>query len=182
MHTDYNICWYSMECSNLKVVLLKLQWRYEKNMNDGAQRHPYNQISSKYASIVKLTPRCVACTVSHLTMYTTVCMWIFWNKNQMCLNKSHDSVKDLINIHFLFTQISVNSVENHYFEENKQICFLCQRLCSPECMFGLKSLQMYKYHEDDVDIWINCNKHQIHELRIGLFWWQQTNIFKIKLK
>lgn len=32
MHTDYNICWYSMECSNLKVVLLKLQWRVEKNM------------------------------------------------------------------------------------------------------------------------------------------------------
>lgn len=70
----------------------------------------------------------------------------------MFLNKSHDSVKDLINISFLFTEISVNSVEKHYFEENKQICFPCQRLCSLECMVGLNSLQMYKYHEDDVDI------------------------------
>lgn len=70
----------------------------------------------------------------------------------MRLNKSHNSVKDLINIHFLFTQISVNSVEKYHFEKNKQICFPSQRLCLPECMDGLKSSQIYIFHEDDVDI------------------------------
>lgn len=71
----------------------------------------------------------------------------------MRLNKSHNSVKDLINIHFLFTFLSVNSVEKYHFEKkNKHICFPSQRLCLPECMDGLKSSQIYIFHEDDVDI------------------------------